>query len=409
MIHGIQSVEKLRWRLAQFPIPQDLRGKRVLDIGAWDGWFSFEMERRGAQVLAIDNARRTRFLKAREILGSKVDYQIADICRVTARDFGRFDIVLFFGVLYHLKHPLRALETVCDLATDMALVESYVTDDGSQPDAPPVMEFYETTEFLGQFDNWVGPNTSCLLAFCRTAGFARVALESVSDFRAHVICNRKWAEVARTGAAPELIVVENSELLNHTFSAHRDDYVTVWIHRDEPDLTCDDICVQIGPYGARPAAVANVGAAWQANCKLPLGLAPGWYDVSVSVRSSEWSNRARIAVDLPSEAQICTPTTRDFEISIVCDGRTWERNQVRTGLGSCLSAWVGGLPDGLQRTEVSFRLNGTDLPCCYVSPVDDGKGKQVNAMVPAGLDRGAYQLSLRCRNEESQPVTIQLF
>ncbi|HEV1288443.1 MAG TPA: methyltransferase domain-containing protein [Bryobacteraceae bacterium] len=408
VIPGIQSVEKQRWRLSQFPIPQDLRGKRVLDIGAWDGWFSFEMERRGASVVAVDATRRTRFLEAKAMLNSKVEHVVADISFLTPRDIGYFDIVLFFGVLYHLKHPMLALERVCELTTDLACIESLVTDD--PPDgAIPVMEFYEGTQLAGQFDNWVGPNISCLMAMCRTAGFARVDFKSVSDFRAHVICNRKWAEVARTGAAPELIVVENSELLNHTFSAHRDDYVTVWIHRDEPDLTCDDICVQIGPYGARPAAVANVGAAWQANCKLPLGLAPGWYDVSVSVRSSEWSNRARIAVDLPSEAQICTPTTRDFEISIVCDGRTWERNQVRTGLGSCLSAWVGGLPDGLQRTEVSFRLNGTDLPCCYVSPVDDGKGKQVNAMVPAGLDRGAYKLSLRCRNEESQPVTIQLF
>jgi len=408
VIPGIQSVEKQRWRLAQFPIPQDLRGKRVLDIGAWDGWFSFEMERRGASVVAVDASRKTRFLEAKAMLNSKVEHVVADISFLTPRDIGYFDIVLFFGVLYHLKHPMLALERVCELSTDLACIESLVTDD--QPEGTiPAMEFYEGTQLAGQFDNWVGPNISCLMAMCRTAGFARVEFKSVSDFRAHVICNRRWAEVARTGAAPELIVVENSELLNHTFSAHRDDYVTVWIYREEPDLTCDDICVQVGPYGARPAAVANVGAAWQANCKLPLGLAPGWYDVSVSVRSSEWSSRARIAVDLPSEAQICTPTTRDFEISVVCDGRTWERNQVRTGLGSCLSAWVAGLPDGLERTEVSFRLNGTDLPCCYVSPVDDANGKQVNAMVPAGLDRGEYQLSVRHRNEESQPVRVQLF
>jgi len=246
------------------------------------------------------------------------------------------------------------------------------------------------------------------MAMCRTAGFARVDFASVEDNRAHVICHRKWAETARTGAAPELIVVENSELQNHSFSAHRDDYVTVWIHTGERDLTCDDIQVQIGPYGARPAAVSNVGAGWQANCKLPLGLAPGWHEVSVSVRSSNWSNRARIAVDLPREAQVCTPTTRDFEIKIVCDGRTWERNQVRTGLGSCLSAWIGGLPEGLTRTEVSFRLNGTDLPSCFLAPTDDEKGRQVNAMVPAGLDPGEYQLSVRCREEESKPVTISL-
>src|SRR6266536_3723784 len=70
VIQGLQTVEQLRTRIAQFPIPQDLRGKRVLDIGAWDGWFSFEMERRGAEVVAIDSAEHTQFLYARDLLKS---------------------------------------------------------------------------------------------------------------------------------------------------------------------------------------------------------------------------------------------------------------------------------------------------------------------------------------------------
>src|ERR1700712_4750941 len=70
VIEGHQSIDQLRRRLQQFPIPDDLRGKRVLDIGAWDGWFSFEMERRGAQVLAVDSTKNTRLLEARKILDS---------------------------------------------------------------------------------------------------------------------------------------------------------------------------------------------------------------------------------------------------------------------------------------------------------------------------------------------------
>ena len=54
LIDGVCSLSSLEERIAQFPIPNDLHGKRVLDIGAWDGWFAFEMERRGAEVLAID-------------------------------------------------------------------------------------------------------------------------------------------------------------------------------------------------------------------------------------------------------------------------------------------------------------------------------------------------------------------
>jgi hypothetical protein len=272
------------------------------------------------------------------------------------------------------------------------------------------MEFYEGTELAGQFDNWVGPNISCLLAMCRAAGFARVDFKSVIDHRAHIICHRKWSQTARTGAGPELLVVENSELQDHSFSAHRDDYVTVWCYSEQPDLTCDDLCVQVGPYGTRPAAVRNIGTTWQANCKLPLGLTPGWHDVSIALCDSEFSSCARIPVDLPRVARVCNSTPAAFKIEIVCDGRTWERKQVRAGLGSCVSAWVSGLPDGIHRTEVSFRLDGTDLPASFVTSVNDEKGaKQINAMVPPGLDRGEYQLTVRFRDEESPIVKIELF
>src|SRR5277367_1901369 len=161
VIPGLQTIEQLRERIARYPIPEDLTGKRVLDIGAWDGWFSFEMERRGASVLAVDSAKNTRLLEARAMLGSRIDYRIADICRLTAKDVGSFDIVLFLGVLYHLKHPLLALENICGMCRDMACIESFVTDDASesgQPAALPSMEFYETAELRGQLDNWCGPN-----------------------------------------------------------------------------------------------------------------------------------------------------------------------------------------------------------------------------------------------------------
>ncbi|HVP00604.1 MAG TPA: methyltransferase domain-containing protein [Bryobacteraceae bacterium] len=409
VIPGIQALETQRARIAQFPIPQDLRGKRVLDIGAWDGWFSFEMERRGAEVVAVDATKRTRFLEAKAMLGSKVEHVVADICYLTPKQIGYFDLVLFFGVLYHLKHPMLALERVCELTTELACIESFVTDD--QPYGTiPTLEFYEGTQLAGQFDNWVGPNISCLLAICRTAGFARVDFKSVVDFRAHVICHREWQEIERSGPGPDLIVVENSELQDHSFSALRDDYITVWISSEEQNLTCDEIFVQVGPYGTRPAAVrTDVGTAWQANCKLPLGLAPGWHDVSVAVRNSEWSNRVRIAVDLPRVARVSEPSG-SLEIAGVYDGRTWERNQVRAGVGSCVSVWVAGVPDGVKRADVSFRLDGTDLPAIFVSPADDEKGtKQINAMVPAGLERGDYRLSVRCRDHESQEIHIQLF
>jgi len=265
VIQGLQTLEQLRARIAQFPIPDDLSGKRVLDIGAWDGWFSFEMERRGAEVLAIDSAEHTQFRVARELLGSKVDYRIADICRLSSKEIGRFDIVLFFGVLYHVKHPVLALETVCDLSTDMAFVESFVTDDGDLS-TPPLMEFYETTELRGQFDNWVGPNSSCLLAFCRTAGFARVQLESVLNHRAHVSCFRKWPGVNGRAEAPYITCVENSVSRDHAFSSVNDDYVSLWFKTGQQGLTCDEVFPEIGGYGTRPVIVHSTGGdGWHAN------------------------------------------------------------------------------------------------------------------------------------------------
>src|ERR1700733_3767820 len=100
-IQGVCKLSDLRGRIAQFPIPQDLRGKRALDIGAWDGWFSFEMERRGAEVTAVDSTAFERFRVAHDLFGSKVDYRIQDVCRLSPATLGYFDVVLFLGVLYH--------------------------------------------------------------------------------------------------------------------------------------------------------------------------------------------------------------------------------------------------------------------------------------------------------------------
>jgi tRNA (mo5U34)-methyltransferase len=108
VIRGVNSLESLKDRAAAFPIPQDLRGRRVLDIGAWDGWFSFEMERRGADVVAIDCFDNPRFREIHAIYKSRVDYRQMDVYEITPQTVGRFDFVLFLGVLYHLKHPLLA-------------------------------------------------------------------------------------------------------------------------------------------------------------------------------------------------------------------------------------------------------------------------------------------------------------
>ena len=135
-IEGRCNLIGLKQRLANFPIPDDLTGKRVLDIGAWDGWYSFELAKRGADVLAIDCWDNPRFYEMRRRLGleSRVDYQVLDVYELAPELVGRFDVVMFLGVLYHLKHPLLALEQVCSVTRDMACVDSFVLREPHHPE-----------------------------------------------------------------------------------------------------------------------------------------------------------------------------------------------------------------------------------------------------------------------------------
>lgn len=407
LIPGIQTEEQLRWRIEQFPIPQDLRGKRVLDIGAWDGWFSFEMERRGAEVVGVDIVDWGKFRQARELLGSKAEYHIIDdVIHLTPDKFGTFDIVLFFGVLYHLKHPLLALERVCALSTDLVCVESFVSDE--RLDVAPAMEFYEGSELCGQFDNWVGPNIPCLLAFCRTVGFARVKFESVKETRAHVTCWRKWPqddrnEAARTGAAPRLLCVENSVSRNHSFSSLRDDYVSVWFLSDNVDLTCDNVYPEISGFGVRPAEVHPEGErGWLANFKLPPGLRDGVHAVRVAAKDSAWSNAVRIPVGgvaMPERG-----VSSEMELDVVCDGLRWDRNVVHTGANSCISLWVRGM----KGKDAAVLLNGTEHPASYVSDPDEKGLTQVNALLPIKMPTGEYRATVAVGDAMAPPRVITL-
>jgi tRNA (mo5U34)-methyltransferase len=407
VIPGLQSLAQLRKRIAQFPIPRDLTGKRVLDIGAWDGWFSFEMERRGAQVVAVDRTAQTRFLEAKRLLGSQVEYHIADVLSLTPAAIGTFDIVLFLGVLYHVKHPLLALERVCALTRGMACIESFISEALSEI---PLMEFYETTELCGQFDNWVGPNRACLLAMCRAAGFARVNWESAIEDRAHLTCFRAWPELAESsGEAPVIVAVQNSETRTRSFSVRRDDYLSIWFRSGAPALTIDDVFPMVGPFGVRPVQIYSTGQnGWHIGCKLPLGLSPGMHAVKVRVRESAWSNLAPIPVDVPGSAPRPFAAGSQFSIAGATDGRTWEPGRVNTGAGSCVSVWIEGLAAAIPKQGVSLRLGAAEIPAVFVGEPDAGGYIQVNALLPADLEPGRYPLTVTIFGAESEPFPVEL-
>lgn len=404
-IDGVCDLAGLKNRIAQFPIPADLAGKRVLDIGAWDGWFSFEMERRGAEVMAVDNWDNQRFRHVHARLGSRVDYRQMDVYELTPERIGRFDIVLFMGVLYHLKHPLLALERVCALATDLAAVDSFVLREEHRPSAKVddrlIMEFYETNEFGGQTDNWVGPNLACLMAFCRTAGFARVELLSVIQHSACVACYRQWANPPSTAAVgPAVVKVEHNTNEGINFDSIRDEYVSAWFESHEKRLSLDHVKPEVGGYGVRPIHLAQVEEErWQTNFKLPPGLIAGWHDVRVRVGDSLPGAAQRIVVDVP------LPQT-PIEITGACDGVTWVPNRVDLG-SDALSLWIAGLPDNADRNNVRVYLDGDRVPVTYVE-APRPEPRQVNAHIPSAAQPGIWIVEVALGGQRTPPVQIEV-
>jgi len=166
--------------LPRLGLPEDLSGKTVLDIGAWDGFFSFEAERRGAKrVLATDShawwGSKAPFELARRALGSRVEDMDVDVMDLSPERVGRFDLVLCLGVLYHLRHPLLALEKVFSVTADHLILET-VTD--LVWTRYPVMRFYPGSELAGDASNWFGPNPPAVVGMLKAAGFSRVEIVS---------------------------------------------------------------------------------------------------------------------------------------------------------------------------------------------------------------------------------------
>ena len=191
----------------------DVAGRSVLDIGAWDGYFSFLAERRGAsRVVALDHyawcvdleARaeywhtcrhygrmpdltkdetefwrgeempgRAGFDLAKEALDSKVEPYVGDFMKADLDELGTFDVVLYLGVLYHMKEPLTAVERVRKVTSGVAVIE---TEGVWVPglDDESLLAFYPGDELSEDFGNWYAPTEAGLHGLCRAAGFSRV-------------------------------------------------------------------------------------------------------------------------------------------------------------------------------------------------------------------------------------------
>lgn len=177
------------WQFFKHAVPHDLSGQSVLDIGCNGGFYSFEMKRRGAaRVLGVDHdpAYLAQAQFARQKLGLHVEFvqgDVYDIDRIVGGE--QFDYVVFMGVLYHLRHPLYALEKVAGLVRRRLLFQTMErgTWDSTEFAADyPIAErdvffderfprlYFVEHAYAGDKTNWWIPNPACTQAMLRSVG-----------------------------------------------------------------------------------------------------------------------------------------------------------------------------------------------------------------------------------------------
>ncbi|WP_395672407.1 TIGR04290 family methyltransferase [Phenylobacterium sp.] len=187
--HFLNDYPNVKWRRFRHAIPEDLTGLTVLDIGCNAGFYAIEMKRRGAdRVVGVDFDDRyleqARF--AAEVKGQDIEFRKLSVYDV-AELRERFDIVLFMGVLYHLRHPLLALDLIRDhVARDLLVYQSMQRGSPEQPPVRANYDFFEQDhfkapgypkmhfvehEYAGDWTNWWIPNAACSAAMLRSAGF----------------------------------------------------------------------------------------------------------------------------------------------------------------------------------------------------------------------------------------------
>lgn len=179
-------------RLPYFGLPEDLTNKRVLDIGCAEGFFSFESERRGArEVIGIDSFPDSirRFNIARTARQSNASAFLMNVYDLEPKRLGTFDVVLFYGVFYHLKHPQLALERIRSVCSGELLFQTQIYEEPAVKGIPWA-RFFPHGAMSGSNQELYDPtifwlfNSACCLAMLDHVGFtdARVVSNHPDPF-----------------------------------------------------------------------------------------------------------------------------------------------------------------------------------------------------------------------------------
>jgi tRNA (mo5U34)-methyltransferase len=187
--HFLGDYPRIKWQRFSASIPEDLSGKSVLDVGCNAGFYSIQMKRRGAdRVVAIDTDEKylaqARF--AAKVSNAEIEFRNLSVYEV-ADLHEQFDLVLFMGVLYHLRHPLLALDLLHEhVVADLLVAQSLLRGSKETMKVPPDFAFWEQEIFQNEAfprmyfvehkfaqdpTNWWIPNRACFEALLRSAGF----------------------------------------------------------------------------------------------------------------------------------------------------------------------------------------------------------------------------------------------
>jgi tRNA (mo5U34)-methyltransferase len=208
--HVTEGPKDVVEHMRRLQIPMRLDGLRILDIAPWNGFFSFECARRGAAAvvsLGPDDPDATGYNKVRALLGiDNCHYVRASIYDLSPKEHGMFDVVLFLGLIYHLRHPLLALDRIYDVAkdrlfTDSPIIDKVVYDKTVSEDQRKnildngkiihellSMVYYTKGAETGDLCNWFLPNKRAFKDFVESSGFT---IDKYSD-------DSGWAWIAAT-------------------------------------------------------------------------------------------------------------------------------------------------------------------------------------------------------------------
>jgi tRNA (mo5U34)-methyltransferase len=199
---------------SSYGVPQRLDGLRVLDVGAWDGYWTFEALKRGAkEVVAIDDfsdtlgslnpeERKTKAWGTFDAVKAILNYNESqckrlemNVYEVNEQTLGRFDVVFMFGTLYHFRHPLLALDCVSAICDGDIYVESAILDDYSPYRGglgqgyfgqQMVIEFYPGNQYGNNPTNWWVPTLHCLAHMILAAGFSQCKYWKLTESPSHL-------------------------------------------------------------------------------------------------------------------------------------------------------------------------------------------------------------------------------